>query len=65
VERRGAREGEAELYVDQLEYTTISSGRCYDLGNSLDVGQEYTQQRVFQLPKDAGYDTVSVELQIS
>lgn len=65
VERRGAREGEAELYVDQLEYTTISSGRFYDLGNSLDVGQEYTQQRVFQLPKDAGYDTVSVELQIA
>ncbi|MFF6995428.1 hypothetical protein ACFY93_10770 [Streptomyces sp. NPDC008313] len=65
IGKQGAREGEAELYVDQLKYTTISSGRFYDVGNSLEVGQEYALKRVFQLPKDVEYDTVSVELQIS
>ncbi|MGC9378777.1 hypothetical protein [Streptomyces sp. MH13] len=65
VGKQGAGEGEAELYVDQLEYTTISSGRFQHPGNSLDVGQEYSLKRVFQLPKDVGYDTVSVDLQIS
>ncbi|MFE7646599.1 hypothetical protein [Streptomyces phaeoluteigriseus] len=65
VRKRGARDGEAELYVDELTYTTISSGRFYDSGNSLDVGQEYVMKRVFQLPKGATYDTVSVALQIS
>ncbi|MEU0847132.1 hypothetical protein ABZ387_04095 [Streptomyces flaveolus] len=65
VGKQGTREGEAELYVDQLKYTTISSGRFYDSGTSLDVGQEHALKRVFQLPKDVGYDTVSVELQIS
>ncbi|MFI8089361.1 hypothetical protein ACIF9R_13745 [Streptomyces sp. NPDC086080] len=65
VEKRGAREGEAERYVDELTYTTISSGRFHDPGNSLDVGQEYRVKRIFQLPRNAGYDTVRVELQIS
>ncbi|WP_149551244.1 DUF308 domain-containing protein [Streptomyces marokkonensis] len=65
VERYGAREGEAELYVDQLEYTTISSGSFYEIGNSLDVGQEYALNRVFQLPRNVGYDTVSIDLQIA
>lgn len=65
VGRQGRPEGEAELYVDRLNYTTISSGRFSDSGSSLEVGQEYSMKRVFQLPKNAGYDTVSVELQIS
>lgn len=65
VGKQGAREGEAELYVDRLKYTTISSGRFYHSGDSLDVGQEYALERVFQLPKDVGYDTLSVALQIS
>ncbi|MFI1418116.1 hypothetical protein ACH4VX_08990 [Streptomyces sp. NPDC020731] len=65
VGRQGRREGEAELYVDQLRYTTISSGRFSDSGSSLDVGQEYSMKRVFQLPKNAEYDTVSVEFEIS
>jgi hypothetical protein len=62
---RGVRKGEAELYVDRLKYTTISSGQFYDPGNWLDVGQEYTLKRVFQIPENAGYDTVSATLQIS
>ncbi|MEU5522806.1 Yip1 family protein [Streptomyces sp. NPDC093250] len=65
VEQQGVGEGEAERYVDDLQYTTISSGRFYDLGSSLDVGQEYASQRVIQLPKNVGYDTVRVELQIA
>jgi hypothetical protein len=32
VGKQGTREGEADLYVDQLEYTTISSGRFYGSG---------------------------------
>ncbi|WP_406099827.1 hypothetical protein [Streptomyces sp. NBC_01013] len=65
VGKQGARAGEAELYVDQLKYTTISSGKFYDVGNSLEVGQEYALKRVIQLPKDVEYDTVSIELKIS
>ncbi|MEU8652513.1 hypothetical protein [Streptomyces sp. NPDC048737] len=65
VDRSGTRGGEAELYVDQFKYTTISSGRFYESGNSLDVGEEYAMKRVFQIPRKVGYDTVSVEFQIS
>ncbi|MGX1267298.1 hypothetical protein [Streptomyces phaeoluteigriseus] len=62
---RGARDAEAELYVDPVKYATVSSGRFFDSGASLDVGQEYSLKRVFQLPRDVGYDVVSVALQIS
>ncbi|MGV9938522.1 hypothetical protein [Streptomyces sp. NPDC003401] len=65
VGKPGTRDGEAELFVDQFKYSTISSGRFYESGNSLDVGQEYTMKRVFQIPGEAWYDTVDVELQIS
>jgi hypothetical protein len=65
VGREGAREGEAELYVGQPNYTTVSSGRFYESGSSLDVGQEYALKRVFQLPRNVGYDVLSVALQIS
>lgn len=65
VGKQGMGEGEAERYVDPIKHTTISIGRFYESGASLDVGQEYTLKRVFQLPKDTEYDTVSVGLQIS
>ncbi|MFH8977017.1 hypothetical protein [Streptomyces sp. NPDC017890] len=65
VGKQGSGEGEAELYVDRLEYTTISSGRFRHSGDSLDVGQEYALKRVFQIPRDVGYDTVSVDLRVS
>jgi hypothetical protein len=65
VGRRGEPTGEAERYVGELTYTTISSGQFYDPGNWLDVGQEYALKRVVQIPKSNGYDTVSVELKIS
>lgn len=62
---RGDPVGEAELYVDHLTYAAISSGHFYGPGNWLEVGQEYALERVFQLPEDALYDIVSVNVQVS
>jgi hypothetical protein len=64
-ERAGERGEEAELYVSRLKYTTVSSGHFYGPGKRLEIGQEYSLKRVFQLPKDALYDTVSVDLRVS
>ncbi|WP_280886003.1 hypothetical protein [Streptomyces sp. LBL] len=63
--QRGEDSGEAELHVGQLLYTTISSGRFYGPGNRLETGQEYTSKHVVQLPKDATYDVVSLDLTVS
>ncbi|MET9404771.1 hypothetical protein ABZX90_03105 [Streptomyces sp. NPDC002935] len=63
--QRGEDSGEAELYVGRLAYTTISSGHFYGPGNRLEIGEEYTRKHVVQLPKDAGYDILSVDLTIS
>jgi hypothetical protein len=63
--RRGEDSGEAERYVDHLVYTTISSGHFYGPGNRLEIGEEYTRKHVVQLPKDAKYDILSVDLTIS
>lgn len=61
---RGGGE-DAERYVDRLRFTSVSSGRFYRPGYSLDVGQEYAMERVFQIPIDVEFDTVSVFLQIT
>ncbi|MGC4980545.1 hypothetical protein ACLQ18_07855 [Streptomyces sp. DT193] len=63
--RRGEDSGEAERYVGRLERTTISSGHFYGPGNRLEIGEEYTRKHVVQLPKDAKYDILSVDLTIS
>ncbi|WP_369271017.1 hypothetical protein AB5J55_14120 [Streptomyces sp. R11] len=63
--KSGYLTGEAELYVDDLKKTTISSSHFYGPGKWLEVGQEYALERVFQVPKDATYDTVSVDVQVS
>jgi hypothetical protein len=67
IDEHGGEDAEAELHVDQLEYTTISSGHVYGPGRWLEAGEEYARQHVFQLPKNADYeyDTVNVTLQIS
>ncbi|MFJ8631397.1 Yip1 family protein [Streptomyces sp. NPDC093568] len=57
--------GEAELYIGDLSKTTISSNHVYGAGKWLEVGQEFSTRRVFQLPREAKYDTVSVNVQIS
>ncbi|MFJ7073268.1 Yip1 family protein [Streptomyces sp. NPDC098781] len=57
--------GEAELYVDNLRKTVISSGHFYGPGKWLEVGQEYSLERVFQIPKDPPYDTITVNVQVS
>ncbi|WP_329299529.1 hypothetical protein OG410_14570 [Streptomyces sp. NBC_00659] len=63
--RRGEDSGEAERYVDHLVYSAISSGHFYGPGNRLEIGEEYTRKHVVQLPKDAKYDILSVDLTIS
>ncbi|MFF3329573.1 Yip1 family protein [Streptomyces sp. NPDC002888] len=60
----GKRGEEAELHVGQIGYTMLSSGHFYGPGNRIESGQEYTLRHVFQLPKDATYDTVKVDLRI-
>lgn len=57
--------GEAELYVGNLKRTTISAGHFYGPGKWLEVGQEYSLERVFQLPENNRYDTVSVTVRVS
>ncbi|CAL9368454.1 hypothetical protein [Streptomyces sp. enrichment culture] len=59
------RDEDAERYVGRLSFTTVSSGRFYRPGDSLDVGQEQAMERVFQIPVDAEFDTVNVFLQIT
>lgn len=65
VAESGYLSGEAELHVNDLNKTTISSGHFYGPGKWLEVGQEYSLERVFQIPKGAEYDTVSVDVQVS
>jgi hypothetical protein len=59
------RAEDAERYVDGLEYTTISSGRLYRPGDWLEVGQEFAEELVFQVPVTTDFDTISVVLQIT
>ncbi|MDN0196804.1 hypothetical protein [Streptomyces sp. S.PNR 29] len=66
IDKHGDEEADAELYVDHLEYTIISSGHVYGPGRWLEVGEEFTLQHVFQLPQNAkDFDTVSAVFQIS
>ncbi|MEU7473463.1 Yip1 family protein [Streptomyces sp. NPDC044984] len=58
-------EEDAERYVNRLRFTKVSSGRLYHPGYSLDVGQEYSMERVVQIPVSAEFDTVNVDLQIT
>ncbi len=59
------RAEDAERYVDELNFTRISSGRPHRPGDWLDVGQEFTKEHVFQVPVDTDFDTISVVLQIT
>ncbi|MEU0336739.1 hypothetical protein [Streptomyces sp. NPDC006193] len=58
-------EEDAERHVDRLQYSLLSSGRFYDPGTVLDSGQEDTRQHVFQLPANAAYDLLRVDLQMT
>ncbi|WP_329253473.1 hypothetical protein [Streptomyces canus] len=64
-ESAGKRGEEAEQYVREIKYRRVSSEHFYEPGKPIEAGQEYTLKRVFQLPKDATYDTVRVDLTIS
>ncbi|WP_406202852.1 MULTISPECIES: Yip1 family protein [unclassified Streptomyces] len=65
VGKPGYPAGEADLHVSDLKKTTLSSGHLYGPGKWLEVGQEYYLERVFEVPKGARYDTVSVDVQVS
>lgn len=56
---------EAERHVDRLAFSRMSSGRFYEPGTLLESGQEDTREHVFQLPMDAKYDLLDVELQLT
>ncbi|MFF5158084.1 Yip1 family protein [Streptomyces sp. NPDC000348] len=58
-------EEDAERYVNRMRFTKVSSGQFYRPGYSLDVGQEYTMERVFQIPVNSAFDTINVDLQIT
>ncbi|MFC8245696.1 hypothetical protein [Streptomyces chartreusis] len=62
---RGTTLGDVERYTDDLRGTIISSGHVYGPGTWLEVGQEYSVEHVFQIPKDAPFGTVAVTMQIS
>jgi hypothetical protein len=57
--------GEIELYAGELRRTIISSGHVYGPGKWLEVGQEFSVERVFQIPRNAPYSTVAVSMQVS
>lgn len=59
------REEDAERYADRLRFTKMSSGLFYRPGDSLDVGEEYVMERVFQIPRDTDFDTVNILMQIT
>ncbi|MFF9573035.1 hypothetical protein [Streptomyces sp. NPDC014685] len=62
---KGETKEEAESHVDQLEYTSISSGRFYRAGEVLGTGQEDARVHVFEIPKNVQYDLLRVDLQIT
>ncbi|MFC5217053.1 hypothetical protein [Streptomyces coerulescens] len=62
---RGNALGDVERYADRLTRTVISSSHVYGPGKWLEVGQEYTVERVFQIPRDAPFGTVAVTMQVS
>jgi hypothetical protein len=59
------QEEDAERYVDHLDVVPISSGRFYPPGRVLGSGQEDSLEHVFQIPRNAKYDLLHVDLQIS
>ncbi|GHB77038.1 hypothetical protein GCM10010377_79210 [Streptomyces viridiviolaceus] len=58
------REDEAERHIDQIAFSSISSGRFYRPGTVLESGQEDTREHVFQIPMNVKYDLLHVDLQI-
>ncbi|MFE5922557.1 Yip1 family protein [Streptomyces sp. NPDC056468] len=61
----GTPAGEADLYVGQFRKTIISSNHVYGPGRWLEVGQEYSVERVFQIPRKPRFGTVGVNVQIT
>ncbi|MER6612085.1 hypothetical protein [Streptomyces xantholiticus] len=52
-------------YVKSPTRETISAARFYGPGNWLEPGEQYTQERVIQVPKSAKYDTLEADLTLT
>ncbi|MGW5283887.1 hypothetical protein ACWERI_31240 [Streptomyces collinus] len=56
---------DSETNVDQLYFTALSRGRFYEPGTVLESGQEDTREHVLQVPRNAKYDLLHVDLQLA
>ncbi|MFI9584336.1 hypothetical protein ACIHCQ_21415 [Streptomyces sp. NPDC052236] len=65
-ERREAMESNSDvrLYTGIPKEHTISAGPFYGPGSYLEPGEEYSEEKVVQLPRAARYDTVEAALTI-
>lgn len=65
-DRRKAMELESDvgLYTGTPKKYTISAGPFYGPGSYLEPGEEYSEEKVVQLPRTAGYDTIEAALTI-
>ncbi|MFF3691691.1 hypothetical protein [Streptomyces sp. NPDC002187] len=52
-------------FVKSPTRSTISAARFYGPGNWLEPGEGYTRERVIQIPKSAGYDTIEAYLKMT
>ncbi|MFF9868023.1 hypothetical protein ACF1G0_21810 [Streptomyces sp. NPDC013953] len=61
--RKAMEDGvDAELHTGVPDTQTISAGRFYGPGSWLEPGEEYSKQKVIQLPKNAEYDWIEARL---
>ncbi|GHF90743.1 hypothetical protein [Streptomyces griseosporeus] len=65
VGEKGKEGEEAERHVDGFTFKTLSSTRLYEPGDVLEAGQEDTFVHVFQIPRDASYDLIDVDVQFT
>ncbi|MFI8192063.1 hypothetical protein ACIF8T_25320 [Streptomyces sp. NPDC085946] len=56
---------DAERYVNRLTFRKISSGRLFRPGDWLEVGQEFSMERVVQIPTTTEFDRLDVVLQVT
>jgi hypothetical protein len=63
-ERRKAMEYGYDVgrYIDIPKKQTISAGPFYGPGSFLEPDEEYSEEKVVQLPMSAGYDTIAADL---
>ncbi|MGA5171191.1 MULTISPECIES: hypothetical protein [Streptomyces] len=55
---------DARLYTGTPEITTVSTGQFYGPGAWLEPGEEFSMEKVIQLPAGAGFDEIGAHLGI-